>query len=252
MAKQTLVPDNVGPSGLAIADAMKTDIGAVVNVSNVSPYLVFAHPAMPAFARIVGAIPDVSEGEPVLMIADPGKPRRILPLAFYLVHGKQFFCQFDTTGKVVYATDDAREGEEKRLKDLIETVLIVDEGHSYSVARCSFKTAKCGAAKAAMVAFAEASNPEKWGAKGEEYKASLNVPVPQLRYLTTVKLATKTSKGNGKPYIEAKGMIRASRVDDWKRIGAWWQDADNQTALKKATEGYRERCEQLLKGTKGE
>lgn len=229
-----VVESNPG-AGLPVAFLQDTAIEVAAPIFQGTPYVSFVSSRGSGYVRLSSILPDLEEGSPVLILPQPEKPVLLDPFRYYLVASKYHYSEVDNRGEIVRSTFDRDKAKgDRQLLEHVEAIILVVLSDRIVPATCTFKTTKLSGIQPAIEAFTTASTPE-WGALSAEHKASLIVPDPRFRFVTTVRMRPGTSRSTGNNYIAAQGIVRPTGAADWKAIADWLKDQANRervTAVK--------------------
>lgn len=214
-----------------------------------TPYVLFISTKGKTFAEVARHISDLQEGDPVLLQGENVYPIKLNPFRFYLISAFQHFSQVDNLGQItrtILDADRAREDKASKWVEHVETVLLVKLSHGALVpARCTFKSTKTNAIHAAIAEVNAAADAESWAAKSPEHKASLAVPHPWARVLTTVTLKRGTSKSSGFSFVAAGGFVTPTGLADWQSLASAFQDPAFRQLCEAVNQRHNERVAEI-------
>lgn len=194
-----------------------------------SPYVQFVHHQAKNYRKLLTEIKGLSNLDVVLNT--PGQLAvKLDPCVFTVFNMYQYWAVLDTQGiptKVYWKLEDSTEDS----KEHIDTIVIVYLDDRAVIARMLFKTTKVKAIRTAHAALLEASDDELWASKGNEYKNTLTVEQPMLRFIATIEMTQRTGKGSGNNYQQATADIEPTTSTEWKKVFDMFQEEDYEKNL---------------------
>lgn len=202
-----------------------------------APYITFAHHARKdEWARLnarFGAN-KVREGDPYYIDGDDMRPLADGMRLGWLC-GTQYWVHKAPDGGLVA---HSRSPKPEPFREHVEAVVLLYLPDKVVPCNVTFRTTKCGAAKAMSEAAALAATPD-WGRQGSLYAATMALRQPFLRFYADVSMsAPRNSKRTGLPYTTLMTMIVPTGPAEWAQLKSLGEDANYRNLFDMAMERY--------------
>jgi hypothetical protein len=239
-----LIPDGI----VATLDAATSTEIALADTGGSTPYVAFAYVKAKKWPEMSAAIPGLREDEPVLVRGS--SYTRLAPFKFFLLSGHQHWAERARSDGTLLAASLTDPGRTDKRKEVVEAALLVflPDG-SVTPARCSFKSTKAPAAKAAVKARDEAGLPE-WANRSPAHADTLRYPRPWMRFVTTVALTprtVRTGENAGNTYTLANGVVTPTSRAEADALAKHLQDATQHGLVRDVLVAHDERVAEVVK-----
>ena len=203
-----------------------------------TPYVAFVYERSSGYGQYLKQIPDLKPGEPVLVQPSPVLPQVLRPFRYFLLAASQFWAEYDQSGKILESVDTRTEG----FDETIETVVLVVLDKKLVPAQARFKTTTCPGIYPAIRALGEADLPS-WSEKGPDYKFTLRLPKPWMRFITEASRITRPNRTTGVHYPTLEAISNPTSAANCDKIFNFRDSPESQTLLQEVITVFRKRVD---------
>lgn len=206
-----------------------------------APYITFAHQSRKdEWAKLQARFgyQTVKEGQMYFIDGDEMTALDVAKVS--LVCATQHWVHKDPVGALL---GFSRNPKPDPFREHVEAVVLVYLKDRVTPANVTFRTTKCGGAKAMSDALLLASTPD-WGHLSPDHMKTMTIPQPFLRFYANLTLGeprtpkARPGKPAGLPYRVLNADVRPTTEVEWKALDALSKDANLQNVFDLASNRY--------------
>ena len=201
-----------------------------------TPYVAFVYERSNGYSQYLKHFPDLKPGEPVLVHPAPALPQILRPFKYFLLAASQFWAKYDQSGKMLESINTKTEGYD----ETIESVVLVVLDKELIPAQIRFKTTTCPGIHSAVRALGEADLPS-WSEKGPDYKFTLRLPKPWMRFVTEASRITRANRTTGVHYPTLEATSNPTSAANCDKIFNFRDSSEKQALLRDVLSVYEKR-----------